>query len=593
MADRKTFNSNTRGDDYRDSQKDLDVTREVEELIKAKLSDQEAWQRLRNKYPNNQDLVDKILDARKNIFQNIYKRAKKFKQIILNRYGNLGLNRADLLRKAKKYVRKYKFTDPEFDLFEIILNTDSSSKYAYTLPSSQMAKTLGYDTFVATSSKLNVKPTDQAVVEEIVNKYGETKPLHAQVILQTLMYQDNAPEALSGCFDSCKDNAFAYVHPVIAALFIPKVELLEEQMLLSNIGYIVQRKAEEKPIMTLPDYKLYWDMVVDPNDLACTTINPIVDLRNRYHLQAQLWDAVFKLRQGKYYYSELSGLNRFMQALENCRNIIHDAPDLTYVKDEGTILRRLLSAFSLYPTYVSVNRLWNLFMGSTYGLPSSPLDVTGYGNVKRVPMIPLRLPPTIANNAVAVSLEEALTQPQWYVENKVIVPKSLQIIHSNEVIFFYVGRRYQTINIARLGIPCNFSNLPMSVSGWEKINEHPVNAPRHMTIGADTFELRSVVLVEKTQVQNTGMVVGSSAMIVVPMDPSKGRFQETCILYDPQGAAVMLEEGSGYVRNKPITTIPCEQSFMGAAGGVESFDQRACSRGTIFMYKKIPMVPIC
>lgn len=587
MADRKNFNSNTRGDDYSNPQND-NITREVEELIKAKLSDQEAWQRLKAKYPNNQELVDRIFDARKNIFSNIYRRAKKFKQAILDRYGSLGLNRADLLRKAKKYVKRYNFSDAEFDLFDIILNTDSNSKYAYTLPTSQMAKTLGFDSYVATSSKLNVKPTEQAIVEEIVNKYGETKPLHNQLILQTLTYQDTAPEALAGCFDSCKDNAYQYIHPVIAALFIPKVELLEEQILLSNIGYIVQRKANEQPIMTLPDYKLYWDMVIDPNELACTTTNAIADLRNRFNLQTHLWNAVFNLRQGRYYYKETSGLLQFMQALDNCKNVIHDAPDLTYVKDEGTILRKILSAFSLYPTYVSVTKLWNMFMGSSYGLPCAPSDMTGFGNVKRVPMIPLRLPPTMAQSTTAVSIEEALTQPQWYFENTRIVPKTLQIIHSNEVIFFYVCRRYQSVNIAKLGIPCNFTNLPMSISGWEKINEHPVNAPRHLTIGTDIFELRSVVLVEKTQVQNVSMAVGSSAMITVPMDPSQGRLEESCILYDPQGAAVMIEDGAGYVRNKPITVIPCEQSFMGNANGIESFDQRACTRGTIFMYKKVP-----
>ena len=591
MGDQKTFNRDTKNDDYKSQQKDGNLAREVDDLIKAQATDYQAWQKLKAKYPNNNDLTEKILDAYKEKLQRIYKKAKKFKQIILDRYGGLNLPQGEILRKAKKYQRKYKFTDDEFDMFYILAMTDKSLKYSTSVPTSKMAKTLGYDAFLAASTKLNVKPDEQSIVEEIINRYGETKPLHAQVLLQSLTYQDCAPEALSGTFDDKKHNPYSYVHPVIAALFLPRIKCLDEQMLMANIGYIVSCKAQELPIMTLPDFKLYWDMISDPNDSACTLNNAVVDLKNRFILQTQLWDAVMNLRQGRYYL-ESQNLVKFMQALENCRNVIHDAPDLTYVKDEGTILRRLLSAFSMYPTYVSINRLWGLLIGAQNGYPSSPFEASGFTNMTRVPMITLRLPLNVNGTARAVSLEEALTQPQWFVENKVIVPKSLQIIHSNDVLFFYVGRRYQTINIARMSVPYNFTNLPMTVTGWESLNPHPVNAPKHLNIMNDTYELRSVVLVEKSSVHGgRDMIVGSSALIVSPMRPNAQIFDETCFLYDPQGAGMMYTNTAGtYSREKPIKLVPSQLPFN-ATAGVESFEQKASTRGTIFMYHKITENP--
>lgn len=576
----------TRGDESKGSQ----VDREVVDLIRSKATDQQALQKLRSKYPNNQDLVDKVHDSYKDLITSLYKRARKFKQFIFDRYGGFGLTQGELMRKAKKYVKKLKLSDPEFDLFYYIATTEKGSLYAHTMPSSLMAKTLGYDSFVASANgKLNVKAEDQSIVEEIVNKYGETKPLHAQVILQTLTYQDCAPEALSGKFNADKHNPYSYIHPVIAALFLPKINALEEQMLMSNIGYIVQRKVNDQPIMTLPDHQLHWNMIIDPNDTACTVTNAIADLKNRYLLQIQLWEAVMNLRQGKYYYDNTASLVRFMQTLENCRTVTHDAPDLTYVKDEGTILRRLLSAFSFYPTYVSLSRMSGLLsgnqsiLGSQYIAPT-PLE----NNVTRVPMITLRLPHHVPGISKAVSLEEAVSQVQWFVEQKNFVPRSMQIVHSNDVLFFYVGRRYQTVNVARLNVPCNFTNLPMTVTGWESLNEHPVNAPRSINILNDEYELRSVVSVEKTQAGGKSLIVGCTAMVIIPREV--GRYDETCLLYDPQGAGVKIEDGDKYVNNAPISVIPSDSPFANI-GGVETFEQRARCRGTIFMYKKINAIP--
>ncbi len=585
-----TFNRDTKDD--RSIQKDSSIEREIENLLKNKATDYRAWQILKSKYANNPDLVHKVLEAYKSKLNMIHKKARKFKDLMFDKYVRLGLSYGEMVKKAMKYKKKYRFSDEEFDMFTLLALTDKGSMYNTEVSTTKMGKTLGYDAFLAASSKLEVPANELSIVEEIVAKYGETKALHAQVLLQSLTYQDCAPEALMGTFDEKKHNPYAYIHPIVAALFLPRVKLLDEQMLMANIGYIVHCKTKEQPVNTLPDHNLYWAMVTDPNDLACTNVDPINDLRNRFHLQTQLWNAVFNLRQGKYYYENTDGLVKFMSAIERCKNIIHDAPDLTYVKDEGTILRRLLSAFSLYPTFVSVNRLWGLLGGTQWGFPQSPYEASGIGNITRVPMITLRLPLNVSGQATPVSLEESLTQPQWFVENKTIVPKSTSIIHSTGVLFFYVGRRYQTVNLARIAAPYNLTNLPMTVSGWESLNEHPVNAPRNMTIMNEVYELRSVVLVEKAMSHDgRALITGSSAVIISPVNPAAGVFEESAFSYNPQLAGFPIKNDQGmYVREKPITLIPSELPFSNV-GGIRSLSARARCNGTVFMYVKLESAP--
>ncbi|AYV77227.1 MAG: P4B major core protein [Barrevirus sp.] len=594
----KSFNRDTSGDESRGPEGDATIERELENLLKNKATDYQAWQKLKVKYGNNPDLMQKILEAYKHKLQKIYKKARKFKELMFDKYSRMGLSYGEMVKKAMKYKRKYKFTDEEFDMFTLLALTDKSNAYATEISTTKMAKTLGYDAFLAASSKLDVPANELSVVEEIVTKYGETKALHAQVLLQSLTYQDCAPEALMGVFDEKKHNVYAHIHPIVAALFIPRIRLLDEQMLMANIGYIVHSKTKEMPVNTLPDFNLYWALVTDPNDAACTTMaDPITDLKHRFNLQVQLWEAVLNLRQGKYYYDKTDGLIRFMSAIERCKNVIHDAPDLTYVKDEGTILRRLLSAFSLYPTFVSINRIWGMPgtiqtglpqpMLGQFGYPQSPYEASGMGNVTRVPMITMRLPFTAATGQNAVSLEEALTQPQWFVENKTVVPKSMTIIHSNDVLFFYVGRRYQTINLAKMASPYNFTSLPMTVSGFESLNNFNVNAPRQMTISNELFQLRSVVLVEQaTSHDGRPLIVGSSSMIISPVDPVTGTWDETIFKYDPVAPGYPYKDPTTgmYTRERPITLVPSESPFNGQG---MSFERKVRCAGTIFLYAKL------
>jgi len=116
------------------------------------------------------------------------------------------------------------------------------------------------------------------------------------------------------------------------------------------------------------------------------------------------------------------------------------------------------------------------------------------------------------------------------------------------------------------------------------------HAPETLNISDDVYKLKSVVVIERTQVQGKTLIVGSSAMIIAGTDV--GRYSEEAILYDPQGAGIMIAQDADYIRNKPITIIPRELPFGNGAGsgGIESFAQRARCRGTIFMYHKLSRI---
>jgi len=587
MSDDKlpqTIHRNAKDGEYRDHSSKGDksiVDKEVKRLLKSGGNEQDAWYKLKSKFNNNPALMNSIYEAYKDKYKYIYKKASKFKSLLFNKYAGLNLSQEELIHKAKKYQRKYKLTDEEFSMFIMLATTDRALfTNLYNVANSKMASALGYDAVMQTASKLNVKETEYKDVEETLRLHAETKALHQQVVLQHFTFGDCAPEALLGKFDRVKSNGYSFIHPILAALFLPKFQSLDETMLVANIGSIVERKQRGEPLTTQPDYNLYWAMITDPNDIVCSSLDSAAkDLKIRFKLQTRVWDSVLKLRQGKYYQDSQHNVD-FMTAIDECRSNVYDAPDLTYVRDEGTILRRLLSSFSLRPTIVSINRLSTIAVNT--------FDANSISQLTTVPMVTLRLPVSFtAGSGAPLRLEEALTQPQWFIENKMIVPKSLSLVYSKDVLFFFIGRRFQTINLSRYTSPYNFNALPMTVSGWETLNEYPIHYNETLSIMGDSYTLRSVVLIECFSVGQRKVISGCSTLVFGPLDgPAAG----TVFQYDPQGAIPITDDGAGNLSsNGPITWVPNSPS-LAPQPGVECAYEKASKRGVIFCYQKVPSV---
>jgi hypothetical protein len=550
---------------------------DVKDLIHSGMSDYEVVAKLRKDHPNDEDFVNKMFEAYKERMDFIRRKAGKFKTLVLSKYSTLPL--PQVLEKAKKFKTKYEFSDDEFSSFiNMVLSDKSFANNTMNVPTGAMSRTLGYNLDAFAGDRLRVKNNEMDVLQEILRLHAETKALHSQVVVQSLTYNDCSPEATTGVFRRERHNVYSYIHPVVAALFLPRIRYLDEHMLIANLANIVKCRHESKPIQTQPEFELYWDLITDPNEVACVTNrdSPMVDLRNRVQLQVKLWQSVMSLRQGNYYHESLTDL---LVALDNCNNNIFDAPDFAYVKDEGTILRRLLGAFSLRPTIVSVKPFYGVSAGNY------SLNTMSMVQVTTIPIITLRLPLNIQNKALTVHLNESLEQLQWYVENKMIVPKSQQIVYSRDVIFFYANRRYQSINFGTLNAPFNFTALPATVTGFETLNTTNINHSHRINIGDDWFVLRSVVLVERSSA-NKDLIIGSTAGILVHPDPATGRYETTALLYNPQAAGEKYLENGVYTSLSPITWMDYNPKFNARPGCDETFTQCAQTRGSIYVYVK-------
>jgi hypothetical protein len=704
---------------------------------------------LKRKY-NDRELVDKIMDAYSKKYHQIYKKANKIADAIIEHYSNGQRPFHEIIKKALKYKTKYNMNDVEYDLMRKILTQkvfggpdvarQDFGSYSPMAEKTRIGKILGTGNQYGQQfgfpqqdrsyeEAMDVSNEDLGPLQEILNLVQVTKPVHTNIIMQSMMYEDCGVEAMTGEYDKKTQSAINHISPVIASMFLPKIDIFESQMLIGSIGGVVQTRYERKPIMTQPDQLLFQDLVSDPNDIACDVGSAVGDLRNRFIVQTKLWQTVAKLRNGQYYEANL--MNDLTTSLQNCRNNLYDNADLLYNKDEGDMLRRLLSVFSFRPTFISTTPIFTLpnfggvnpLQSMGYGLNNSWQQPHGHGNamhtsipVTTIPMVVLRLPvnPTtnqpwanpgladLANQGlgpqgwsngwgqqlgqpqyqfqanqnqlnplaqlqlagqfpgqlgqqqfagqfgqqqfpgqfgqqpfpgqfgqqqfpgqfgqqqfpgqfgqpnwsgpsapiVALDLKNALSQTIFINEKKTIVPKIQNIIYSKDVLIFYVNRRVQKVNIKSYAYPFNFNQLPLTVSGFERLNKQAVNVPPSITLGREeeTFQLRSVVTVEETMIganPQGGIITGSTALIMKHRNFMTGQNDENYYLYDPFGASLPFTANETanvvdreYYTNKPISVLP-PYAFGNGTPGVaqvtEPFFDRARTRGTIFIYAK-------
>ena len=119
---------------------------------------------------------------------------------------------------------------------------------------------------------------------------------------------------------------------------------------MANLAGLVKNRYNKEKIQSLPDYELFYNLITDPNDIVCSNRSPVMDLLNRCNLQNQLWNSVLNLRNGQYYNNSL---NEFVSSVDLCKQNKNDNPDLVYGRHDGTVLKRLISAFSFRPTVVA------------------------------------------------------------------------------------------------------------------------------------------------------------------------------------------------------------------------------------------------
>ena len=541
------------------------INEEVHHLLrkKGKIS-QNDFTRLKDKYDDD-ELVDNIQNIYSEKYTAIIKKAKKFARLIREKYANTQTPFHILLQKAIKYKIAYNLSDDEFAEFQRIYEQELIGNNTNDIIRQQtnIMKVLGGITMNINGFKKKLNDDDYKYLQEIMKLYSKNKNLHSQVILQSMQYTDCAYESLHGKYDRNLNNIGDHVHPVIVALFIPKIDIVDEFFLWSNIAGIVKARFNNERLQSKADYELFHALTTDPNDIVCDNSSPILDLLNRAQLQAQLWNSVLNLRNGQYYNSSFRD---FISSVDICKLNKQDTPDLLYGRFDGVIIKRLLSAFSFRPSIVTTTPLISTVSMNPYLLNNKPL-------VSTIPMINMRLSP-IADTQIL--LKEAINQTQFFLENGNVVPRHTSIIWSRGILIFYVDRRSNTITYNDQLIKMNLNILPSSIGvmgGFERINDTKVIINDSLQIRGEPFRLRSVVIAE---INEKNLMISSSTLLVDYRNDESPLNRTTCYYcYDPYAPNNREAE---YIQNT-INQIHKEDSEHGL-----SFTSMAQTQGIVYIF---------
>jgi hypothetical protein len=481
------------------------IEQEVQNLFyKNKAPTRDTFAKLLQKYGDTA-VVDKIFEAYNEKHHHIVKKAKKFAQLIREKYTNSNYPYHILLEKARLYKVKHGLTNEEFAEFQRIYEQDliGIRSPEIMIPRNNMTKALGNLNYEYQEGDNKFNDTDFKYLQEILKLHAASKPLHSQVIIQSMQYQAFDNEAINGTYESKLGHKRTdAIHPVIVAMFIPKIEQLEKHFLFSNIAGIVKSRYNNERLTNQADYELFYALTNDHNDVVCDSQSSMQDLLNRALVQNQLWNSVINLRNGQYF---TGGFRDFVSAIDICRSNKYDTPDLIYGRYDGTILKRLLATFSFRPTLVvtSAQKMQNVIV-NPYQQFIRPVVTT-------VPMINIRL--EISDEPYDLK-EKGLKQSQLFLENGFVSTRETSVIYSKDVLFFFIDRRVNIIRYTDM-LPYSLDRLPTSVAGFEHIHVSPVHVRPVLSIDKtqDTYELVSGVIAEFTTVKDTNHVTGSSAIL--------------------------------------------------------------------------------
>jgi hypothetical protein len=194
-----------------------------------------------------------------------------------------------------------------------------------------------------------------------------------------------------------------------------------------------------------------------------------------------------------------------MTSIDVCRLNKYDNPDLVYGRHDGTILKRLFSAFSFRPTTVVTLPVSSIFAYNPYSQNLRP-------TVTSIPMVNIRaakgasMPLAFGSPAADASksvtsdtvgkrlptpFTSALQQVLGFIEGDQFVNRVTKVMYSREVLVFYVDRRTFRYNIGTN--PVNVTRLPTAIAGFEHINTDPLTVEEEIDVDGDKFELLSVV----------------------------------------------------------------------------------------------------
>jgi hypothetical protein len=167
-----------------------------------------------------------------------------------------------------------------------------------------------------------------------------------------------------------------------------------------------------------------------------------------------------------------------------------------------------------------------------------------------------------------LSLKDSLEQRQLYIHRRQITVKTQQIMYSRDLLIFYIHRRFQTVNLARLTRPYQMAILPITMSQYERLHRAPVNFSFDMDVGTQLFTLSSVVAVE-TAPNDQNLIISCSALIRVPD-------RNAALEYSPLD---LMSENPDKI--EPLKYLLLNTPLHGVS---PSMYKKASVQGTLFVY---------
>lgn len=433
------------------------VKKEVIELLKLgdKVKHRDLL-KLKEKYKDD-ELIETIISAFRKKYTTIRKTARTFADKIVERYKNYPYH--VILQKARKYADKFDMSEFEFEEFKRILEKDlagTDNPNEDLKPMSSVMKALGNPSYDI--KELKLKSGDAKNLEEILNLYEKTKEHHSSALLQSILYQKEPSidiNVVTNNFERGVDDVNTHMAPILVAMFLQKNSELDSRFIFSNLSQIIYSRYHSKELETRSNYEFFYDLVNDPQDIVCNNKSTMSDLLYRCNLQTQLWNCVLHLRSGKIFNPSF---NKFMTAVDVCTLNKYVNPDFIYGKYDGTVLQRLLNAFSYKPTVIAASELVdNVDIYNPYKYNIKP-------HVSRVPIISIRI-----NNYDTHSIDTILknSQEQFFIVNGQVVKKKVEIIYSRGNIFIQIVRQPKHINLDYY--KGDYYKYPAGVEQFEKM----------------------------------------------------------------------------------------------------------------------------
>lgn len=576
--------------DKRHSKSNDNINDEVDKLFRKhkKGLTQKEFMELRDEY-GDPDFVDKLQKAYIHEDNRVNKKAKKVLRVVKEKYGDKELPYHYILEKVAQFKKKYNFSDAVFSRFQEIFEQElmGSKSKEVLIPSTKMMKVLGYlDLNYSKNLNKSLTDADARSIQEIIklNSNPFFKDKQRQVIMQSHTYKMVNSVHTNYNPQLGDSNTGPLVHPVVAAMFIDKIPILDTHFLYSNLANIVDCRYNNKSLEYITDIKLFNALVRDPNDILCNSASPYTDLLARVKIQHCLWENVINFREGRYY--KVPAFNMLLQELESCNLLSNNERSLMYGNSDGIILKRILNAFSFRPTiiyhmpYDTGTKI--LFNANPYQQLVRPI-------VTSSSLIHLS-PPTYydgTNTPRQITLSSAVKQQQVIIENGKIQRKDTFVAHSNGVIFFYIDRRATKLYDHKLAgttfsnVDLNFvSGIPYSViNSYDTMNNIDVIVEDTMQINNRQYNLRTVVIAETLKLRNNSdVIINSSALFNNKKIISHGAVGNTWYRYDPIG---LNNDNLTYLKNSPMSPINYNRDIESEL----SVDHLLKTRGIIYIYE--------